>query len=179
MPLWGNSTSDESKPKWLRKVSKVNDIARVFATSQGWVYRHDKGNGRYWDEILVAIKNLATKLGNPTPSEVKFVTTSITVGSGKTLTVQVDYNEPVTVSGRPTVSVNGNTLSYYAAGSTTNIGVVQFQSTNVTVASGTVSLSFGATGSVSTVSGTVKDINNVNAADTSLANTTAVVLKVG
>ena len=184
MPLWGNSDSNESKPKWLVKGSKVIDPARVFATEKGWVYRWNKGNGRYFDELLVAIRGLGgtgsgDKVGNPTVTEVKWVTTSVTTGTGKTLHVQVDYNEAVTVSGTPTVSVGGNTLSYYSAGSTPTIGVLQFRNTNSTVASGTASLSFGATGSISLAGGTIKEAGLSNNAELSLAEATAVVLNVG
>lgn len=176
MPLWGNSTNDESKPKWLRKISKVNDITKVFATSKGWVYRHDKGNGRYWDELLVAIRGLDTKLGQASVSEVSFVTKTITVGTGKTLTVAADYNEPVTVSGSPTVSVGGATLTYYAAGSTPATGYLQFRNTNVTIASGTTSITFGGSGSIS---GGIYQASDNAAANLSLATATAVVLNVG
>jgi len=32
MPLWGNSTSDESRPKWLRAGDKpANDLNECFA----------------------------------------------------------------------------------------------------------------------------------------------------
>jgi hypothetical protein len=184
MPLWGNSDSNESKPKWLQAGSKVIDPARVFATNRGWVYRWDKGNGRYFDELLVAIRGLggtgsSDKLTNPTVTEVKWITTSVTVGTGKSLTVQVGYNEAVTVSGTPTVSVGGNTLSYYSAGSTPSIGLLQFRNTNSTVASGTTSLSFGGTGSISLNSGTIKEEGNSNNAELSLAEATAVVLNVG
>lgn len=184
MPLWGNSDNNESKPKWLVKGSKVIDPARVFATDKGWVYRWNKGNGRYFDELLVAIRGLggtgsADKLGNPTVTEVKWVTTSVTVGTGKSLTVQVGYNEAVTVSGTPTVSVGGNTLSYYSAGSTPEIGLLQFRNTNSTVASGTTSLSFGGAGSIALASGTIKEASNINNAELSLAEATAVVLNVG
>lgn len=182
MPLWGNSDSNESKPKWLKAGNKVIDPARVFATNKGWVYRWDKGNGRYFDELIVAIRGLggtgsSDKLVNPTVTEVKWVTTSVTVGSGKSLTVQVGYNEGVTVSGTPVVFVGGNTLSYYAAGSTPAIGLLQFRNTNSTVASGTTSLSFGGTGTIS--GGTILEAGNSNSAELSLAEATAVVLNVG
>jgi len=179
MPLWGNSTNDESKPKWLRKISKVNDITKVFATNMGWVYRHDKGNGRYSDELLVAIPNLASKLGSPTVTEVGFVTTSITVGTGKTLTVRADFNEAVTVSGSPSVSLNGFVLPYYAAGSSPATGSLQFRNTNVTIASGTSTLTFGGSGNISTTSGTIRQASPDAAVSLSLSSATAVVLNVG
>lgn len=184
MPLWGNSDTNESKPKWLTQGSKVNDPSRVFATNKGWVYRWDKGNGRYWDEVLVAIKGLGStgsgdKLANPTITEVKFVTKTISVGTGKTLTVQANYNEAVTVSGSPTVSVGGLTLTYFASGSTPETGAIQFRGTNLTIASGTTSLSFGGTGSISLNGGSIVEAGQANNAETSLAEATAVVLNVG
>ena len=63
MPLWGKTTSDESKPKWLDNVNKNSKAEDCFATESGWVLRHykgsDKNTARYWDEVLVSIGGLA------------------------------------------------------------------------------------------------------------------------
>ena len=54
MPLWGKTTSDESKPKYLDNVNKNGLAEDCFATEEGWVLRHykgsDKNTARYWDE---------------------------------------------------------------------------------------------------------------------------------
>ena len=63
MPLWGKTTSDESKPKYLDNVNKNGLAEDCFATEEGWVLRHykgsDKNTARYWDEVLVSIGGLA------------------------------------------------------------------------------------------------------------------------
>ena len=127
MALWGISTSDEAKPKYLTADQKKN----TFADSRGWVYR-DPNTGL--EEVLVAIGELSgsagrTGLGAPTISSVKFVTAALD-NAATVITVDVVYNEGVTVTGNPTIVVrNGNeslagngdyTLTYTSTGSTKN-----------------------------------------------------------
>ena len=53
----GSAELSALKPSWLLGgtdgVNGSNELATVTVSSGvGWVMRHDKGNGRYWDEIL-------------------------------------------------------------------------------------------------------------------------------
>ena len=88
MPLWGATTSDESKPKNLTAEEK----SRVFATTRGWEIRRADGT----DEVLVAIRDLAGsgKLAAATISQVYFLANSYTTGT--TGTVRVVWNEKIT-----------------------------------------------------------------------------------
>ena len=120
MPLWGKTTTDESKPKWLDNVNKNSKAEDCFATESGWVLRHYKGsdkntavaNGDYWDELLVAIGCLAggasttAGLGAATITGVFFEQESLS--HGDTGTVVVVYNELVDVAvSNPTLVVTG------------------------------------------------------------------------
>ena len=74
MALWGNSSSDESKPKWTSDGNKNADKQNVFATAQGWVLRHYKNAAKteHYDEILCAMKGLPTALAEATITSVHF-----------------------------------------------------------------------------------------------------------
>ena len=129
MPLWG--ITDESKPKWLTTEEKKE----VFANETGWVVEggstmtgNDNPNAQ--PEILVAIRNLSNRMSEGTITEVEWISAGFDKSDGGTLSVRVRYNEPVTVTGSPTLSVtNGNqgtgsgrgphTL-VYASGTNTN-----------------------------------------------------------
>ena len=131
MPLWGNSDADESKPKNLTTAEKKE----VYATASGWVREagsalSGNNNTSATPELLVAISALSTNLGAADVTEVEWITTAADKSAGFTLSVRVRYNEPVTVTGSPTLAVtNGNQGSgsgrgphtlVYASGSTTN-----------------------------------------------------------
>lgn len=100
MGLWGASTSDESKPKNLTAAEKKN----VFANSSGWVRQAgtaDNGNDNTsaTPEVLVAIGDLTTALGNATIDAVNFqVGQTISGAGGSSIKVEVHYNEQVTVA---------------------------------------------------------------------------------
>ena len=100
MGLWGASTSDESKPKNLTTAEKKN----VFANASGWVRQAgtaDNGNDNTsaTPEVLVAIGDLSTSLGNATIDAVNFaVGQTVSGAGGSTITVEVHYNEQVTVA---------------------------------------------------------------------------------
>jgi hypothetical protein len=105
MPLWGNSTSDESRPKWLRAGDKpANDLNECFADERGWVIRHADGN----EEVLCAIGGLAgagsttAGLGNATIVRAYFGATGYSTSS--TGTVYVQYNEKVDVKNLATTA---------------------------------------------------------------------------
>ena len=166
MALWGISTSDEAKPKYLTADQKKN----TFADDRGWVYR-DPNTGL--EEVLVAIGELSGSagrvgLGAPTISSVKFVTASL-AAADDTITVDVVFNEGVTVDttgGTPTIVVangdesgdaNGDyTLSYTGTGSTKNRK--RFTATGLTL-SATDVLTLGGVGQADIVlnSGTMVD----------------------
>ena len=125
MALWGTSDSDESKPKNLTTAEKKE----CYATASGWVREagsklSGNGNTNADPEILVAISGLAVSLGAADITEIEFVTTSFSKGTGVTLTVDVRFNEEVDVTGTPQLTVvndqrANHTLSY-ASGSGSN-----------------------------------------------------------
>ena len=131
MPLWGKTDADESKPKWLTDDQKKE----VFANASGWVVeggsaQTGNGNVNAQAEVLCCIGGLSTGIGAGDITDVEWITTTADKSAGFTLSVRVRYNEPVTVTGNPTLAVtNGNqgtgsgrgphTL-VYASGSTTN-----------------------------------------------------------
>lgn len=149
MALWGKAhASADNKPKYLpedenSKYTKGN----AYATQSGWVMQagtaaSGNDNASATPEVLVTIGGLAgatntTGLRAPTVTDMRFVigstaATDLTAGtSSQTITVEITYDEQVTVVGNPTVSVaNGNqgtgsgrgpyTLVYTATGSTAN-----------------------------------------------------------
>ena len=123
MSLWGNSDADEAKPKWLTAAEKK----LTFATARGWVF---KKSDNHQEEVLCAIGELATSIGQADITSIDWVTTAFDKSDGGTLSATVTFNEKVTVSGNPTLSVtNGNQGSgsgrgphvlVYASGSSTN-----------------------------------------------------------
>ncbi len=149
MPLWGTAhASDSNKPKFLpedenSKYTKGN----AYATQAGWVMQagtpsSGNDNTSATPEVLVAIGGLAgasstTGLRAPTITDMRFITgttaaTDLTAGtSSQTITVEITWDEGVTVAGSPTIAVaNGNqgsgsgrgpyTCVYTATGSTAN-----------------------------------------------------------
>jgi len=136
----------EKRPSWL----SPDDQANCFANNEGWWLRHNKNSTgtQYWDEMLVAIGDLAgtsltTGLGGAQITHVSFegLTTgsqnnapTYSVASGGTNTaayVRVTWNEPVdfVVSTLPTLVVtntrisNGTVASYTATAATGNTTV--------------------------------------------------------
>lgn len=108
MALWGTSTTDEAKPKYLTEADKK----KTFATDRGWVYKHANGD----EEVLVAIGKLAgtsttTGLGAADINSIEWVSTDFDVSAGGTISVLVTYNEKVTVtttSGTPTITATND-----------------------------------------------------------------------
>ena len=161
MPLWGATDSDESKPKFLTDEQKK----LVYATKSGWVLENGaltgNDNPNADPEILVAIGELATSIGSADITEIEFITTAFDVSDGGTLQVRVRFNEAVTVTGTPQLTVvndtNANHTLSYASGSGTNELVF-----SLTIAAGNAAtdaddvLSIGAN-AMSLNGGTVKD----------------------
>jgi len=149
MALWGKAhASADNKPKYLPEDENSNYTkGNVFANQSGWVMQagtaaSGNDNASATPEVLVAIGGLAgadatSGLRAPTVTDMRFVVgttaaTDLTAGSSsQTITVEITYDEQVTVVGNPTVAVaNGNegtgsgrgpyTLVYTATGSTAN-----------------------------------------------------------
>ena len=125
MALWGTSDSDESKPKNLTTAEKKE----CYATASGWVREagsalSGNGNTNADPEILVAVSGLAVSLGAADITELEFVTTAFDKSDGGTLQVLARFNEEVTVTGTPQLTVvndnNANHTLSYASGSGSN-----------------------------------------------------------
>ena len=98
-PLWGATDSDESKPKNFTTAEKRD----IYANNSGWVRvagteKSGNDNTSADPEVLVAIGELATSLGQATISSVRFNTTEVDASAGGTLSAIVEYNEQVTVA---------------------------------------------------------------------------------
>ena len=173
MSLWGN----DIKPKNLTDAEKKE----VYATKQGWVREagsilSGNGNTSADPEVLVAISNLSANMGSANITELEFITTSFDKSDGGTLQVRARFNEPVTVTGTPQLTVvndsrANHTLSY-ASGSTTNelVFSLTIDAANAATNAGDV-LSIGAN-AMSLNGGTVKDTNEsgTNATITNVAS---------
>ena len=186
MPLWGATDSDESKPKNLTTAQKK----QVFANASGWVLEAGSAlsgndNTDADPEVLVAIGELSTSIGEADITEVEMVTTTADKSDGFTISVRVRYNEPVdvvTTGGTPTLAVtNGNegtgsgrgphSLSY-ASGTGTNelVFSLAIAAANAATNADDV-LSVGAQ-SIALNSGTIKDASGT-ASDASLVISSA------
>jgi len=174
MSLWGDAhAASTNKPKFLPADEDSNyNRADCYATQAGWVMQaghpsSGNGNTSADPEVLVASGGLAgatdtTGLRAPTVTSMRFVTASLVNGGSKTLTVEITWDEGVTVAGSPRVVVaNGNqssdgdgnaTLTYTATGSTANRkrftvasqtivagDVLTLGGNNITLNSGTIS----------------------------------------
>ena len=112
MPLWGKTTSDESKPKYLTRGAASHDPQNCFATNQGWVLRHYKNAAKtkYWDEVLVSIDGLVGAGGSGTDTIGAATITAVfyeetSYAGGATGSVVVIYNERVDVTNGATLTV--------------------------------------------------------------------------
>ena len=159
MSLWGN----DIKPKNLTDAEKKE----VFATKKGWVREAGSilsGNGNTGadPEVLVAISNLSANMGAANITEIEFVTTSFDKSDGGNIDVRVRFNEPVTVTGTPQVTITNDTparnlTADYLSGSTTNELIFRetIAAANAATNAGDV-LSIGAN-AVALNGGTIKD----------------------
>ena len=158
MSLWGN----DIKPKNLTDAEKKE----VFANTKGWVREagsilSGNGNTSADPEVLVAIGGLSANMGSANITELEFITTSFDKSDGGTLQVRARFNEPVTVTGTPQLTVvndqrANHTLSY-ASGSTTNelVFSLTIAAANAATNAGD-ELSLGAN-AISLNGGTIKD----------------------
>lgn len=155
---------DEVKPQYLDRTNPMGKLDDCFANNQGWWLRHSKSTtdpSRYWDELLVAIGDLAgtssatTGLGEATIDSIRFSGLSsgtsessptYSVGSGSTLAncfVKLQYTEPVDLeyddTNMPTLVVvhtadsGGATTNYTATVSTGNSSVNGVEATGADV----------------------------------------------
>ena len=174
MSLWGN----DIKPKNLTDAEKKE----VYATKQGWVREagsilSGNGNTSADPEVLVAISNLSANMGAANITEIEFVTTSFDKSDGGNIDVRVRFNEPVTVTGTPQLTITNDTPSRnltadYLSGSTTNELIFRetIAAANAATNAGDV-LSIGAN-AMGLNGGTVKDTNEsgTNATITNVAS---------
>ena len=165
MSLWGN----DIKPKNLT----TSEAKEVYATSSGWVREagsvlSGNGNTSATPEVLVAIGGLNINMGTANITDLEFVNTVYDKSAGFTMSVLARFNEAVTVTGTPQLSVtNGNQgastgrgphLLSYASGSGTNelLFTLVIAAANAATNAGD-ELSIG-TNAMSLNSGTVKDL---------------------
>ena len=106
MSLWGA----DIKPKNLTTAEQKE----VFANTKGWVREagsvlSGNGNTSATPEVLVAIGGLNVNMGTANITEIEFVNTTYDKSAGFTMSVLARFNEAVTVTGTPQLSVtNGN-----------------------------------------------------------------------
>jgi len=175
MPLWGKlaAGTQAQKPKWLS--SDENSAYKkqdCIGMPGGWAMRagtasSGNGNTGAQQEVLAAMKgNFGTTLAAPSITSARFVTSALAAGSSKTVTVEVTWDERVTMAGSPQITlVNNNAgsgsgrtcvLTYTATGSTANRK--RFTATNITVAEDDVTtLGGGSQADIALNSGTLSD----------------------
>lgn len=100
MALWGNTDADEAKPKWLTAAQKED----VYATSKGWVQLNGKG----LEEVICSIGGLATSIAGADINAAAFKTTSFDESAGGNIDIRLTFNEKVTVTGTPTITVTNS-----------------------------------------------------------------------
>ena len=187
MPLWGAVEGSESLPKFLTTAQQKD----VYANQSGWVVEAGSamtgnGNTSADPEILVAIGGLAgvsatTGLKTATITSFRFnfstgATTDGTAHASGIVSVQITWDEAITVTGSPTVIVANDTNTdhtcVYASGTGTN-RLVFTQASGSTMAADDVLTIGGA--NISLAGGTLKD-QGATPADASqdMGNVTAV-----
>lgn len=175
MPLWGKAAAgtQAQKPKWLstdeNSAYKKQDCIGM---PGGWAMRagtasSGNGNTSAQQEVLAAMKgNFGTTLAAPSITSARFITSALAAGSSKTVTVEVTWDERVTIAGSPQITLANNNagtgsgrtcvLTYTGTGSTTNRK--RFTATNITVAEDDVTtLGGGSQADIALNSGTLSD----------------------
>jgi hypothetical protein len=158
MALWGHTSGSESKPNWLSDADKQKTVAKP----HGWELVRKVGS-RTLTETLVAMKNLTTALGAANLTDIDWNITAFDKSEGGTLSVTATFNEDVTVTGTPQLSVANNGVGRgphvlsYASGSGTNelVFTLVIAAANAATNAGDV-LSIGAN-AIALNSGTIKD----------------------
>ena len=101
MPLWGKSTSAESRPKFLRaRDAATYKQENAFATQSGWSYKagtsaSGNNNTSATPEILVAMGGLAATLGAANILSVDF--TAGEYARTETFDIALTFDEAITV----------------------------------------------------------------------------------
>jgi hypothetical protein len=123
MGSWGASDAAEHKPRFLTDVEKRS----CAATTAGWtVPAGGNGNPAADREVLVTIGDLssATGLNIADISSINWDITAFDKSEGATLSVTVNYNELVAVTGTPKLVVTNDSRANhdltYASGTGTN-----------------------------------------------------------
>ena len=187
MPLWGKlaAGTQAQKPKWLstdeNSAYKKQDCIGM---PGGWAMRagtasSGNGNTGAQQEVLAAMKgNFGTTLAAPSITSARFVTSALAAGSSKTCTVEVTWDERVTIAGSPQITlVNDNAgsgsgrtcvLTYTATGSTANRK--RFTATPTSVTNDVITLGGGSQANIALASGTISD--------TTVGGTTTAALRV-
>ena len=187
MPLWGKAAAgtQAQKPKWLstdeNSAYKKQDCIGM---PGGWAMRagtaaSGNGNTGAQQEVLAAMKgNFGTTLAAPSITSARFITSALAAGSSKTVTVEVTWDERVTIAGSPQLTLaNGNegsgsgrtcVLTYTATGSTANRK--RFTATPTVVANDVITLGGGSQADIALNSGTLSD--------TTVGGTTTAALRV-
>ena len=107
MALWGKSTSEASRPKFVVDVSDAADgpgaRENVLATTRGWEMAAGTGasgndNADAQPEILVAIGNLSSTLGAPNLLSVDFTAGTYAHDGSADFDVVYTFDEAVTVT---------------------------------------------------------------------------------
>ena len=190
MPLWGKAAAgtQAQKPKYIGTTEgAIYNKQDIYGADNGWVINTKASkNASASPEILVAMGGLGTALAAPSITSMRFTASAITSGS-RTISVQITWDERVTVVGSPTVSIaNGNQgtgsgrgphVCVYASGSGTNR--LTFTKASETVATSDVLTLGGA--NVLLAGGTISDTTvggTTTAALLVLSGLTAVTLTV-
>lgn len=125
MGLWGASDATEDQPKHFTAQQKEE----VVANEHGWTVKAGStmsGNDNTGadPEILVFIRGLDNKLGVGDITRLEWNITTFDKSAGGTLSVTAYFNEAVTVTGTPQLTVTNDTNSNhtlsYASGTGTN-----------------------------------------------------------
>ncbi len=125
MGLWGASDATEDQPKHFTTEEKED----IVANEHGWTVKAGSvmtgnDNTAADPEILVFIRGLDNKLGLGDITGMDWNISTFDKSAGGTLSVTVSFNEAVTVTGTPQLTVTNDTNSNhtlsYASGSGTN-----------------------------------------------------------
>ncbi len=190
MPLWGKAAAgtQAQKPKYIGTTEgAIYNKQDIYGADNGWVINTKASkNASASPEILVAMGGLGTALAAPSITSMRFTASAITGGS-RTISVQITWDERVTVVGSPTVSIANGTqgtgsgrgphVCVYASGSGTNR--LTFTKASETVATSDVLTLGGA--NVLLAGGTISDTTvggTTTAALLVLSGLTAVTLTV-
>jgi len=135
MPLWGNSTSDESRPKWLRAGDKpANDLNECFAVYLGATGYSTSSTGTVYVQYneKVDVKNLAATLNVTASIAGTLVAYATTTTANKT--VGFAFTTPAAAQ---TLVVAGQTIAGIITDTSTAVASDKiFISTEVTGAGG-------------------------------------------